>query len=109
MLEEVNELKECESSFQTGDNFFVEEHNQWISLVEKLQKQGYSIEEVEMLKEHYRKEIARVRDLEKASFKELNLAKSILCEITKESDVRSEEKELKQRIEEKNEVKQPKR
>ena len=113
MLEEVGGLKECENSFQGGDKFFVEEHIQWISLVEKLQKEGYSIEEVEKLKEHYRKEIARVRDLEKASFKELNLAKAILGEITKESDARNEEKEIKQKIEEishkNNEVKQPKR
>ena len=111
MLGEINELKECENCFESGDKFFEDEHKQWITLVENLKKQGYSIEEVEKLKEHYRYEISRVRDLEKIVFKELNLAKSILYEITKETEGRMQEevKEQWQTIEEKKEVKQPKR
>ena len=111
ILGEINELKECENSFESGDKFFEDEHKQWITLVENLKKQGYSIEEVEKLKEHYRNEISRVRDLEKIVFKELNLAKSILSEITKETEGRTQEeaKEQWQTIEEKKEVKQPKR
>lgn len=108
VLEDLNELKECESSFQTGDSFFFEEHIQWMRLVENLKKQGYSTEEVEKLKEHYRYEIARVRGLEKASFREVNLAKSILSEIAIESNDRQEEKEPP-KVEEKKELKQPKR
>ena len=53
------------------------------------------MEEVEALKEHYRNEIALVRDKEKAAFKELNLAKSIMNEILHDSEERKKEEETR--------------
>ncbi len=94
-LDEMQELKECENSYQSGDNFFEEEHQQWSNLFNKLLKEGYKVDEVEVLKEHYRNEIALVRDKEKAAFKELNLAKSIMNEILHDSEERKKEEEIK--------------
>ena len=65
------------------------------SIINKLLKEGYKVEEVEVLKEHYRNEIALVRDKEKAAFKELNLAKSIMNEILHDSEERKKEEEIK--------------
>ncbi|MHB8129984.1 MAG: relaxase/mobilization nuclease domain-containing protein [Mobilitalea sp.] len=94
-LDEMQDLKECENSYQSGDNFFEEEHQQWTNLFNKLLKEGYKVDEVEVLKEHYRNEIALVRDKEKAAFKELNLAKSIMNEILHDSEERKKEEEIK--------------
>jgi len=94
-LDEIQELKECENSYQLGDNFFEEEHQQWIKSINKLLKEGYKVEEVEVLKEHYRNETALVRDKEKAAFKELNLAKFIMNEILCDSEKRKKEEEIK--------------
>jgi hypothetical protein len=94
-LDKMQELKECENSYQSGDNFFEEEHQQWTNLFNKLLKEGYKVDEVEVLKEHYRNEIALVRDKEKAAFKELNLAKSIMNEILHDSEERKKEEEIK--------------
>lgn len=94
-LDEMQELKECENSYQSADNFFEEEHQQWTNLFNKLLKEGYKVDEVEVLKEHYRNEIALVRDKEKAAFKELNLAKSIMNEILHDSEELKKEEEIK--------------
>lgn len=94
-LDEMQELKECENSYQAGDHFFEEEHLQWTKLFHQLLKEGYKVEEVEALKEHYRNEIERVREKENAAFKEFNLANSMMNEILHDSEERKKEGEIK--------------
>jgi len=115
-VNEMQDLKECEHSYQAGDHFFEEEHGQWIKLLGRLKKEGYSWEEVEALREHYRGEIVMVRNKEKAVFKEWNLAKSIMNEILPDTDNHRKEEAITQDVadkekekKEKKEEKQPKR
>lgn len=98
--EQMQEYKVCEEAYQKGDNFFEEEHDVWITLEKQLQEQGYSYEEVERLKEHYRRECARVRMQEGETKKKLKIANSILKEIETEVQEKLEQKE-KEKIKEK--------
>ena len=52
----MKELEPAEKSFLQGDKFFTDEHLQWETLKQKLLSQGYSLEEVEALRKHYKEE-----------------------------------------------------
>ena len=94
IVDEMRDLKECENSYQLGDPFFEEEHEQWQVLEQKIKSQGYRTDEVEELKEHFRNEIAFVREKERAVFKELNIAKSIMKEFEQNSANRKKEDDI---------------
>lgn len=109
-LDELQELEECENSYQAGDIFFEEEHMQWVKLLDKLKKEGYSWEEVEALREYYRGQIVIVRNKEKVAFKELNLAKSIMKEMFPDTDDRRREEAISQnQTSKEKDMKQPRR
>ena len=91
----MSEYKICEEEYQRGDAFFRDEHEVWVSLEDKLKGQGYSYQEVEALREHYRKEYARVRVQEAEIRKQLQIAKTILKEEETETKGKKEEKEKK--------------
>ena len=57
---------------------------------------GYTFDEVVLMKEHYRREIARTREAELSLSKEIRVAESILREIEEEDrDIdKIEEKEI---------------
>ena len=92
---QMSEYKICEEEYQRGDAFFQDEHEVWVSLEDKLKGQGYSYQEVEALREHYRKEYARVRVQEAEIRKQLQIAKTILKEEETETKGKKEEKEKK--------------
>lgn len=98
--DELEVLKPAEESFQKGDTFFIEEHNKWIALIEKLRNDGYSLEEVEELRKYYKEQMASASVKEKDAFHELNLGRSIWKDIdTKgtektQSDEINKEKEI---------------
>ena len=73
----MKELEPAEKSFLQGDEFFTDEHLQWETLKQKLLSQGYSLEEVEALRKHYKEEYSKACAKERAVFKELNIGKSI--------------------------------
>ena len=83
MVSEMNELEELEHCFQRGEELFAPEHERYEEISEKLKAQGYTVEQVEEFKQHYKNEIARVRDKEKAVSKEERIAKRILAELMK--------------------------
>ena len=83
MVSELNELEELEHCFQRGEELFAPEHERYEKISEKLKAQGYTVEQVEEFKQHYKNEIARVRDKEKAVSKEERIAKRILAELMK--------------------------
>ena len=99
--EKMQEYKVCEEAYQKGDKFFEDEHDVWITLEKQLQEQGYSYEEVESLKEHYRKEYARVRMQEGEIKRKLRIANSILKEIETEVQEKLEQREKEKIREEK--------
>ena len=77
-----------------------------VALETKLKELGYSYEEVVALKEHYRMEAARLKDLEVAASKEIKLADSIRTDYTVDDEAR--DKEIDKSIDETLD-KQPKR
>ena len=77
IADDMKELEPAEKSFLQGDEFFTDEHLQWETLKQKLLSQGYSLEEVEALRKHYKEEYSKVCAKERAVFKELNIGKSI--------------------------------
>ena len=77
IADDMKELEPAEKSFLQGDEFFTDEHLQWETLKQKLLSQGYSLEEVEALRKHYKEEYSKECAKERAVFKELNIGKSI--------------------------------
>ena len=77
IADDMKELEPAEKSFLQGDEFFTDEHLQWETLKQKLLSQGYSLEEVEALRKHYKEEYSKACAKERVVFKELNIGKSI--------------------------------
>ena len=101
-------LEGAEKCFQNGDNFFMEEHRQWMELTKKLSEEGYSYEEIKKLRAYYKEQIAYVSNRERASAKELNLAKAIWKDMVSDEASLSEEKErIPDKTEERTNNKQP--
>ena len=108
IADDLEELKLAENSYLNGDKFFEEEHNQWINLMSQLQQEGYSLEEVEQLKEYYREQYSIVSSKEKVVFKELNLGKSIVKDMISDNEDRTMiEDNTKNKITERTKQKQP--
>jgi len=92
----LEELKECENCFQRGENLFEQEHLRYLELSARLAKEGYTAGQLAEFKEHYRSEIARIREKEKAVAKEERIAARILAEITAGERTGKPEPEKKQ-------------
>ena len=80
--EQIRELDDAESCYQSGDTFFEDEHNAWERLNTELLAQGYSVEEVESLRKKYESKYAQDCKAERAVSKELSLGRSIWKELT---------------------------
>ena len=93
---QLEELKECENCFQRGENLFEQEHLRYLELSARLAKEGYTAGQLAKFKEHYRSEIARIREKEKAVVKEERIAARILAEITAGERAGKPEPEKKQ-------------
>ena len=91
LMEEMRELQECENCFVRGEPLFSKEHDRWQEIKERLKREGYTIEQLSDFKEHYRSEIAQIREKEKAVAKEERIAKRILAELL-ENDTGKEKK-----------------
>ena len=76
--DEMENLKPAEQSYRLGDIFFEDEHRKWVALEQELQAQGYSLEEVQALRRHYKEEYSEVCAREKVVCRELNTGKAIL-------------------------------
>ena len=76
--DEMENLKPAEQSYRLGDTFFEDEHRKWVALEQELQAQGYSLEEVQALRRHYKEEYSEVCAREKVVCRELNTGKAIL-------------------------------
>lgn len=81
LAERMKSLQPAEQSYQAGDTFFEEEHNQWAELETDLKNRGYTLDEVEALRSHYKEETAEYARKAKAVAKELRLGEGILGEL----------------------------
>ena len=101
MVSELSELQELENCYRNGEELFEKEHKRYEELSQRLSKEGYTVEQVEALKLHYKNEIAMVRDKEKAVSKEERIAKRILADLlsTDTGKEQSREKEENKKVE----------
>lgn len=90
---EMEDLKEAERSFVLGDTFFQEEYEKYHLLAEQLRREGYQFGEVLELKEHYRNEIAQIKEKETILASELSTVKAIMKEILE--DQKEQQKQSK--------------
>ena len=79
---QIMALQECENCYQRGENLFEKEREEYAKLSARLEKEGYTTGQLAEFKEHYRGEITRIREKEKAVAKEERIAARILAEIT---------------------------
>lgn len=93
---QMEALLECENCYQRGEALFEKEHGQYAALSARLEKEGYTAGQLAEFKEHYRSEIARIREKEKAVAKEERIAARILAEITAGERAGKPEPEKKQ-------------
>ena len=96
-----------ENCYRKGDSFFEEEHERYSYLQEQLNQKGYSLEQIEILKEHYRSEISKLRQKEKMVTKEEQIAKRILTQILQDETAKEIHKRQKDKNQHKKEVEQP--
>lgn len=85
-LERMEELKECEECFCKGDDFFKEEHAEYETLEKEIKEQGYAMEEIENLREHFKVKIREVNKAEKEAKKKFRLADSIVKDFAKDEE-----------------------
>ncbi len=96
IADQLEGLKECENSFQRGENLFEKEHEEYVKLSARLAREGYTAGQLAEFKEHYRSEIARIREKEKEVAKEERIAARILAEIKEGERAGKPEPEKKQ-------------
>ncbi|WP_310604180.1 relaxase/mobilization nuclease domain-containing protein [Anaerosporobacter sp.] len=78
IMEEMIELKYCENCYQKGEALFAEEHERFLILSGKLLNEGYTIGQLQKLKEHYRNEVTIIYQKEKFVVREERTAKRLL-------------------------------
>lgn len=107
----MKKLLPAKHSYDNGDVFFKEEHEEYQILEEELKNEGYAYEEIEALREHYRVCAVEIRDKGKAVSTDLSIGKGILYEIKNETEKREiAEQQVKEIvITEQEQKKQPKR
>ena len=84
IAEDMEELVHANDAFLDGDTFFEEEHMEWTKLSDKLISQGYSYDEVTVLKSYYKEQIAGLRKNEAKVKADIKLVFGLLSDMTKE-------------------------
>ena len=90
---QLEALQGCENCFRRGEILFEKEHELYAELSARLEREGYTAGQLAEFKEHYRSEIARVREKEKAVAREERIAARILAEILADEKAGRQERE----------------
>lgn len=88
IAEEIKDLQELGNCYIRGEELFQKEYRRWQELKERLQIEGYTLEGLESLKQHYKNEIATIRKKEKTVRKEETVARRIWNELEAEETER---------------------
>lgn len=94
LADDMKELLPAEKAYQQGDDFFLNEHQEFLMYERQLTEQGYSYEEVENLREYYRKKAAETKQKETVISRELRIGETIRKEISTNDDSRMYQKEI---------------
>ena len=97
----IDELENSENCYRKGDEFFYEEHEQYVKFIGEIESHGYTIEEVRKLKDYYGSEYAKQRSRIKVVKRELKIAEELIREESKKSERQIAEKKEENRIQKK--------
>ena len=79
-LERIEQLTPAEVTFQNGDTFFKDEHEEYVRIENEIGNEGYSISELMDLREHHKMQMVSFREEAKEINKEIGIAKSLIKE-----------------------------
>ena len=94
IADRMQELQYSENSFQSGDDFFEPEHKEYEELNGKLAKEGYTLEEIRLLRERYQDRLGGNYEKRKAVNHNLKLAKDMIDEVAVELERVQTEKQV---------------
>lgn len=99
-LERIEELTPAETTFNNGDTFFESEHQEYMRIINEIESEGYTVDELKALNEHYNRQNVMFREEAKEINREIGVAKSLILE---------EEQSQTSEIKRDNVIRQPKR
>ena len=70
-------LQACENCFQRGDLVFKEEHRRYMELLGQMEKEGYTVAQLENLQEEFKRRISIIQHKEKENAREGRIASRI--------------------------------
>jgi DNA-binding transcriptional MerR regulator len=82
-LGRIHELTPAEITFQNGDKFFEREHQEYVRILKEIKDEGYTVDELKSLNEHYKQQTVLFREEAMGINREIGIAKSLIAEETK--------------------------
>lgn len=79
-LDRLEELTPAEVSFNNGDEFFVKEHQEYQNIINEIKAAGYTIDELSLLRGHYKEQSVEFQEEYKRINKEIRIAESLIRE-----------------------------
>ena len=79
-LDRLEELNAAEVSFNDGDDFFAKEHEEYQQIIKDVAEAGYSVEELSLLRGHYKEQSIVFQEEYKRINKEIRIAESLIRE-----------------------------
>lgn len=70
----------AEVSFNNGDEFFVKEHQEYQNIINEIKAAGYTIDELSLLRGHYKEQSVEFQEEYKRINKEIRIAESLIRE-----------------------------
>ena len=93
VIDKMKALENAHIAYLNGDNFFIEEQNLWMVLEEQLRSAGYTYDEVQTLRVHFKQRITEVTEQEARVKRELAIGNAVWRDIDKKDSVEELEKD----------------
>ena len=89
----IHTLSFAERAYREGDSFFEEEHKEYEKLMEEIRAEGYSLEELDALKDSYREQFKELSDEYSSLGRSCRIAERIMNDQTDDGRVRMQREE----------------
>ena len=86
-------LSHAEAAFQDGDHFFKDEHKEYKKLLDGISAEGYSLSELERLREYYRQKAAQIKEEYASIARDCRIADRLMEEQSENADNREKRKD----------------
>jgi hypothetical protein len=84
LADRMQELTPAEKTYINGDAFFQSEHDEYKELQAEIQKESYSLAEIEELRTYYSGRLLKQRDMLKDCNKKIRIAESLIRELNRD-------------------------